>query len=332
MSLEAQILAELAQDGYTSGQAISHKLNISRSAVWKHIVKLREQGYVIEASPRNGYRLTRRPDRLLPAEIQPLLTGHTVGNRVFHYQKITSTADVARELIDREEPEGTVVVAEAQTRGRGRMGRTWRTPPGRAIALSVILYPRIIPTLTPLLSLGTALAVKRAVEVVVKKETGSAAGVALKWPNDIYLNGKKLGGVLLEMAAELDRVKWVIDSIGLNVNNLFRGTTLEGRATSLAVEFDRKFPRRDLVVALLDELDDIYAGAHTEKGLAAISREFEKHDLLQGKRVEVSTPDGVVIGTAAGIDSEGRLRVRVASGKVRAIFSGEATLSQEKSF
>lgn len=323
MSVEARVLAELTEDGFSSGQVISEKLNITRSAVWKHIVKLRERGYVIDASPHHGYRLVVRPDKLLSAEIKPLLNTRVIGNRIVHYDEIGSTADEARRLIDQGAPEGTIVVAEGQTAGRGRMGRAWKTPPGQAIALSVVLYPRLSPTQVPLLSLATGLAVRRAVEVVA----GKNLDLALKWPNDVYLNGKKLGGVLVEMAAELDRVKWAIDSIGLNVNNSFAGTELAETATSLAAELGRDFSRRELLAALLDELDALYVRARTQPGLTAIRKAFTKHDLLQGRKVEVLTPGGKINGIALGIDAEGRLLVRGHGGKMHALFSGEATLS-----
>ena len=333
MNVEAKVLAELSEDGYSSGQVISGKLSITRSAVWKHIVKLRERGYIIEASPHNGYRLAARPDKLLPAEIEPLLKTRVIGSHIVHLDKTGSTADEARRLIGKGATEGTVIIAESQSSGRGRMGREWKTPPGQAIALSVALYPSLAPTQVPLLSLATGLAVRRAVEAVVGEaaagETiaGGEQAPALKWPNDIYLNGKKLGGVLVEMAAELDRVKWAVDSIGLNVNNSFRGTKLARKATSLATELGRKFSRRDLVVALLQELDGVYALVRTTAGIDVIGREFEKYDLLQGHRVEVATPGGTVKGIAMGIDAEGRLLVRGAGGKTSALFSGEATLS-----
>jgi len=331
LNVEAKVLAELSEDGYSSGQVISGKLSITRSAVWKHIVKLRERGYIIEASPHNGYRLAARPDKLLPAEIEPLLKTRVIGSHIVHLDKTGSTADEARCLIGKGAMEGTVVIAESQSSGRGRMGREWKTPPGQAIALSVVLYPSLAPTQVPLLSLATGLAVRRAVEAVVGEAAAGEQAPALKWPNDIYLNGKKLGGVLVEMAAELDRVKWAVDSIGLNVNNSFRGTKLARKATSLATELGRKFSRRDLVVALLQELDGVYALVRTTAGIDVIRREFEKYDLLQGHRVEVATPGGTVKGIAMGIDAEGRLLVRGAGGKTSALFSGEATLSDSGS-
>lgn len=323
MNIETRVLAELSEDRYSSGQAISSKLNMTRSAVWKHIVKLRERGYIIEAMPRHGYRLAGRPDKLLPAEIEPLLKADVIGGRVVHLEETGSTADEARRLIGEGASEGTVVIAEYQSTARGRLGREWKTPPGQAIALSVILFPSISPMQVPLLSLATGMAVRDAVETVI----GGELSPAVKWPNDVYLNGKKLAGILVEMAAELDRVKWVIDSIGINVNNSFRNTGLVDSATSLAAELGREFSRRELAAAVLNELDDVYRRSLTSAGLEAIRRDFENMDMLQGCSVEVTTPEGRVSGIAVGIDAEGRLLVRDPGGGTSALFSGEATLT-----
>lgn len=330
MSVEDKVLAELSEETYSSGQVISEKLLITRSAVWKHIVRLRERGYVIEALPRHGYRLAARPDKLLPAEIRPLLKTRVIGSTIVHLEETGSTADDVRRLIDDGTGEGTVVLAESQTAGRGRLGREWRTPPGQAIALSVVLYPDLPPIQVPLLSLATGLAARNAVAAAMEvacTPASAAPGTALKWPNDIYLNGRKVGGVLVEMAAELDHVRWVIASIGLNVNNSFEGTDLSSKATSLATELGGKVSRRDLVVALLGELDTVYDRARKPSGLAEIRNEFEQLDLLQGHRVEVATPGGTVSGVATGIDVEGRLLVRRPDGEVVALFSGEASLA-----
>jgi len=176
----------------------------------------------------------------------------------------------------------------------------------------------------PLLSLATGIAVRNA----VANMTDGDASPVVKWPNDVYLNGKKLAGVLVEMAAELDQVKWVIDSIGINVNNSFLKTGMADSATSLKTELGREFSRRDLVAAVLNELDGIYSRSRRPAGLEAIRLEFEKQDMLQGKRVEVVTPDGTVSGIATGIDTDGRLLVREPAGKTVALFSGEASLSK----
>lgn len=322
MSIESRILAELSEFDYASGEKISEKLNITRSAVWKHIRKLREYGYDIKASPRNGYILSSRPDKLLASELENRLATTVVGSNIKHFEEIGSTADEARRLAARGVPDGTVLTAECQTAGRGRMARAWVTPPGEAIAISVILYPDFTPPQVPLLGLATSLAVKQAIAAVTGQEA------ALKWPNDIYLEQKKVAGVLVEMSAEIDRVNWVVVSTGINVNNAFRGTPLEAVATSLREQTGGKVSRLDIAVEFLAGLDACYARGLSGKAAEAIRSGFESADILQGKPVTVRTPAGEVKGTATGIDSDGRLLLRDGDGAVSALFSGEATLAR----
>lgn len=321
MNVEARILAELSEFEYASGEKISNKLNITRSAVWKHIKKLRERGYDIKATPRNGYILVARPDKLISAELQTRLHTDIIGSHIIHYDEIGSTADAARVYAARGVPDGTVLIAESQSAGKGRMGREWVTPRGEAIALSVIVYPEFPPPVVPMAGLATSLAARNAIE----RTTGLKP--VLKWPNDIYLEGAKAGGVLLEMAAELDRVRWVVISVGINVNNSFKGTGLEGIATSLREVAGRKLSRLDITVALLEELDRAYTTGMKGRAMAKVRQAFEEADMLQGRHVEVRTPSGIVKGTAAGIDADGRLQVRGDDGELHSLFSGEATLS-----
>lgn len=320
MTVEARILAELSEYEYASGEDISRKLNISRAAVWKHICKLRENGYDIKATPRNGYILSSRPDKLLASELQNCLETSIVGGRINYFDEIGSTADKARELAAKGVPDGTVLAADSQTAGRGRMERGWITPSGEAIALSVVFYPGFTPPQVPLLGLAAALAVREAVISVTGLQP------AVKWPNDIYLGGKKVAGVLVEMSAEIDRVKWVVVSIGVNVNNRFDKTPLAEKATSLREHAGEKVSRLEIAAALLGRLDWYYARGLEGEAADYIRSSFQEADMLQGKQVEVSTPAGVVSGLADGIDAEGRLLLRDAGGSLSAVFSGEATL------
>lgn len=319
MNVEAQVLAALDRGGHVSGEAISERLGISRAAVWKHVGNLRRQGYGIEAAPRRGYRLTARSDRLLATELEPLLKTRVVGSRIIHYDETTSTADVARQLAGEGADEGTTVIAEKQTAGRGRLGRSWQTTAGQGLALSVILYPRMTPAQAPLLSLAAGLAAAEA----VADATGATPG--LKWPNDIYLDGRKLGGVLVEMAAELDGVRWVIISLGMNVNEDFRGAALEDSAVSLAAHLGSPVKRRLLAAAFLNRLDDVCARLLAGDA-GAIRDGFSRLDILQGHDVTVAAADEVIRGRAGGIDESGRLLVVEAGGRSRALSSGEATL------
>lgn len=321
MAIEADILAELSEFDYVSGEMISKKFNISRSAVWKHIRKLREYGYDIKATPRKGYILSSRPDKLIAAELQNRLNTDVVGSVIKHYNETDSTADRARALAAHGVENGTVVTAESQSAGRGRMERSWVTPPGEAIALSVIFYPDFTPPQVPLLGLAASLAIKEAIESV----TGLRPSV--KWPNDIYVGSKKVAGVLIEMAAELDRVKWVTVSTGINVNNNFNGSPLEGSATSLRRESGRRVSRIEVAIAFLSNLDIYYAMGLSGGAAESIRSDFVTADMLQGNRVDVQTPTGSVSGTATGLDVDGRLLVTKDDGEVHSLFSGEATLA-----
>jgi BirA family biotin operon repressor/biotin-[acetyl-CoA-carboxylase] ligase len=314
-------LAELSEDEYVSGEAISNKLDITRPAVWKHIRKLREYGYDIRAEPRNGYIIAGRPDKLIAAELHNRLETSVIGSQVEYYEVIGSTADEARAMAAQGAPEGTVLTAESQTSGRGRMERGWVTPHGQAIALSVILYPDFPPMSVPLLGLATSLAAKRAIETVTGLEP------ELKWPNDIFLAGKKAGGVLLEMSAELDQVRWVTISVGINVNNRFTGSDLADVATSLRMEAGRMISRLELAIELLTGLDRIYQSGLTGTPGQRIVDDFAAADMLQGRNVTVRTPSGKLHGTVTGIDSDGRLLLSEKGGKVHSLFSGEATLA-----
>ena len=322
MGIESMILAELSGGDYASGEAISRKLNVSRAAVWKHVDNLRRHGYEIDASPRRGYRLAGRPDKLLAGELKPSLETQIIGKSIIHYEEVTSTADAARELAESGAPEGAVVVAESQTAGRGRLGRKWLTTPGTSIALSVVLYPPLPPAQAPLLSLAAGLAVATAVMATTGKEAG------LKWPNDIYLGGRKVGGVLMEMAAELDRVKWVTAGIGLNVSSDSSGTELKDSATSLAAETGSEVSRLNAAAALLSEFDRLY-GLVLAGEMALISEGFRRLDMLNGQDIEVSDGDVVVSGAASGIDDSGRLLVRSPGGEIIAFAGGEATLRRQ---
>ncbi len=320
MSTELKILQELSGDRYASGEEISQKLHMTRSAVWKHIVKLRSLGYRIKAAPRRGYLLEGRPDKLLGEEILPLVKTAVIGRRIVHREEVNSTTLLARDLIREGEPEGTVILAERQTAARGRLGRSWETPAGQAISMSVILYPHFAPAQAPLLSLATGVAVVRAVKSV------APVSPLIKWPNDIYLDGRKLGGILVEMAAELDQIRWVVDSIGINVNNSFARTGLQIKATSLAEKLGRRISRARLAAAVINELDRIYAEASNEE-FAPLAADFHRMDMLRGLQVTVNAPEGEISGVAGGIDGIGRLLVDDEHGRRHVLASGEATLS-----
>src|SRR5512144_425991 len=207
---EELVLGFLAEAGeeFVSGEAISDKLGLSRTAVWKHVEQLRSQGYRIDAMPARGYRLREIPDRLTPLELRPLLATRDLGQVLHCHDEVSSTNDVARELAEADAAHGEVVVAEWQSAGRGRRGRQWASPPGRNLHLSAVLRPELPPQRAPEITLVALCDVVR--------QAGVAAGI--KWPNDLLASGRKLAGILTEMAAEPDRVMWVVLGIGVTLN------------------------------------------------------------------------------------------------------------------
>ncbi len=212
-----------------SGERLAAQLGLSRAAVWKRVHRLQARGYVIEGSPRRGYRLLAVPDRLLAEEVLQGLKTRRFTGPVHHFETLDSTNDLAKQLAAQGAPEGAVVVAEAQTGGRGRLGREWNSPPGVGLYVSLVLRPMLPPMELPQITLTTAVAVVRA----VRRVAGVAPGI--KWPNDLLLDGKKLGGILTEMETESDRIRHVVVGLGLNVNNPEFPPELAATATSLAL-------------------------------------------------------------------------------------------------
>src|SRR5512145_2072069 len=227
---EELVLAFLAEavDEFVSGEAISDKLGLTRAAVWKHVEALRGQGYRIDAVPARGYRLAGVPDRLTPLELRPLLNTHDLGQVVHWYEELGSTNDRAKELADEGAEHGEVVVAEAQTAGRGRRGRSWASPARRNLYFSVVLRPELPPTRAAEITLVASVAICDAL-----RQAGVEAGI--KWPNDLLASGRKIAGILTELAAEPEQVQWVVLGVGVNVNARREDfpEELRGEATSL---------------------------------------------------------------------------------------------------
>jgi BirA family biotin operon repressor/biotin-[acetyl-CoA-carboxylase] ligase len=320
-SNEELVLAFLAEagDAFVSGEAISDKLGLSRAAVWKHVEALRGQGYRIDALPARGYRLVEVPDRLGPLELRPLLNTHDVGRELHWYAELTSTSDRAKELADEGAEHGEVVIAEVQTAGRGRRGRVWTSPPGRNLAFSVVLRPDLPPARAPELTLVASIAVCDSL-----RQAGVDAGI--KWPNDVLAGGKKLAGILTELAAEPDRVHWVVIGVGVNVNARTEDfpEELRGEATSILLERGGPAPRALFAAACLTALEE-WLDRHAEEGFGAIRAAWRERSVTLGREVCVRADGREVVGTAVDLDEDGALLVRDAVG-VQRILAGDVTL------
>ncbi len=308
------------QEGFLSGEDIGRELSITRAAVWKGIKKLREEGYEIEAVTNRGYRLTNPETMYNKRELEQGLKTKTMGQTIYFYEETDTTNNRARELALEGAPEGTLVVAEKQTAGRGRRGKVWESPLGTGIWMSLVLRPQIAPAEASVLTLLCGLATAEAIEA----ETGLSAGI--KWPNDILINGKKAVGILTEMDCEMSEVHFVIPGIGINVNTASFPPEIADIATSLYLECGKTVSRRRLVHKVLERLEEHYETFLRTGSFAAMLEDYRKHCITLGKEVHVLGREPF-FAEALDITPEGELLVRRAdNGKEEVVFSGEVSI------
>lgn len=308
------------QEGFLSGEDIGRELSITRAAVWKGIKKLREEGYEIEAVTNRGYRLTNPETMYNKRELEQGLKTKTMGQTIYFYEETDTTNNRARELALEGASEGTLVVAEKQTAGRGRRGKVWESPLGTGIWMSLVLRPQIAPAEASVLTLLCGLATAEAIEA----ETGLSAGI--KWPNDILINGKKAVGILTEMDCEMSEVHFVIPGIGINVNTASFPPEIAEIATSLYLECGKTVSRRRLVHRVLERLEEHYETFLRTGSFAAMLEDYRKHCITLGKEVHVLGREPF-FAEALDITPEGELLVRRAdNGKEEVVFSGEVSI------
>jgi len=306
---------------YVSGEVLSRDLDISRTAIWKHIQVLRQEGYQIEAQTRRGYCLLAIPDCFYPDEVAVGLATKWLGRNLYYFDEVGSTNQVAKELADTGAPEGTVVIAECQTSGRGRRGRTWLSTPRKGVWFSVILRPRVAPAQAAQLTLLAAVAVAAA----VRELTGLPLGI--KWPNDLLFGGRKVCGILTEIKAEIDAIEYVVLGIGLNVNQEATdfNPDIKPLATSICLELNRKVERLPLFQKILYQLEKWYEHWQ-EKGFKPVRRAWKEANVTLGRKVQVNSWREVFQGLAVDIDAEGALLVRGSGDEIRRFNSGEVSL------
>jgi BirA family transcriptional regulator, biotin operon repressor / biotin---[acetyl-CoA-carboxylase] ligase len=305
------------------GPKIAAEIGVTRHKVWFWIEKLRAQGVDIQGHALTGYQLRTVPDLLSPSLIRSEIGDCEIGKKIFHYFLIDSTNTAAMKLAGQGAPHGTVVVAEEQTGGRGRFGRTWYSEKATGIYSSIILRPALPPSAAPVLTLMAGLAAQQAIAGITEMAPD------IRWPNDLLLNGRKAGGILTEMSAELDRVHFVVLGIGLNVNHSEMPKDLRHVATSLKMEGQRSYSRVHVMAALLRQVQTFYdllmakGGAEIARRWAAVS------SFASGKRVRIALTDGERLATTLGLESNGALRVRFDDGHEEALVSGEVVEIKE---
>jgi BirA family biotin operon repressor/biotin-[acetyl-CoA-carboxylase] ligase len=325
MSVDSQILSALRSAGHdsVSGADLSHELGITRAAIWARIEELRSLGYVIEASPHNGYRLVEVPDVLHADDLLSLLKkNRVIGRELQVFQETTSTNDVIERLAGDGVREGTVVFAEKQTRGRGRLGRKWISPAGKGLWFSVLLRPALLPQAATQLTVAAATSLVRAIE----QTTSLTADI--KWPNDILINGRKTAGVLTELSAELDRIHYIVLGIGVdvNLNEFDLPPDIRKLATSLKLEAHREIRRADLAAAILRELDHDYQRI-CRGDFQSVCHEWQERCITLGKMVKIRIGDRTITGHAEALDDNGALLLRTEHGHLEQIIGGDVTMA-----
>ncbi len=320
--MKREILTLLRGGGYVSGQDICRSLGVSRTAVWKGVNSLKEEGYRIEAVPNRGYRLEFAPDVLTEAEIGSLLTGRWAGRELEAHRHIGCSTNLrAKQLADAGAVHGTLVAADVQEGGKGRRGRVWEaSPEGTAIAMSLILRPSFAPGKAPMLTLLAALAVRDGIRQTCGLEPG------IKWPNDLTLGSRKGCGILTEMALEAEYIQHVVVGIGINVNQTEFPEALRDRAVSLRMEAGRPFHRAELLARILEAWEGYYETFQQTENLAFVQEDYNRSLAGLNGPVQVLAPDGGWEGISLGIDASGSLLVRRPSGQVEAVDAGEVSV------
>ncbi len=315
----AGLLTLLAENAtmVTSGARIAKEVGVSRSMVWQWVERLRELGVKVKSQPGTGYFLEQIPDILTPDMLKQRLKGSLFGKRIFHFFRTDSTNRVALELGHAGEPEGAVVLAEEQTAGRGRGGRAWHSERATGIYVTLLLRPKLAPVQAPLLTMMAGLSAHSAVQALTGLE------VDLKWPNDLLVRGRKLGGILTEMHAEPGQIRFVIVGIGLNVNQEKFPGELANLATSLRAETGKPQSRMELLVRLLHEFESDY-NRFLREGVATVVARFESvSSYARGKRVRVTNGTESYVGTTAGLGPEGLLQVERDGGQLMTVIAGD---------
>lgn len=307
-------------DGYISGQELCNRFGVSRTAVWKAINQLKEAGYEIEAQQNKGYRLMTAPDLMTEAEIKSLMHTEWVAKEVLYFDTIDSTNTKAQELAEKGYPSGTLVVADKQESGKGRRGRSWVSPSGTGIFMTLMIKPDINPNNASMLTLVAALAVAKAITSVTGEEA------LIKWPNDIVVNGKKVCGILTEMNAQFDYINHIVVGIGINVHNESFPEEISQMASSLMIEAGgKRFHRAQIIAETMSYFEQYYDTFLKTQDLSALVREYDELLVNRNKSVRVLDPKEPFDGKAMGITPKGELIVETWESR-KLVSSGEVSV------
>lgn len=322
--MKERILQELKTHAgqYISGEEISDMLQVSRTAVWKYINQLKDMGYVIESQTKKGYRLLESPDSLLPQEIRENIHTEVIGQHLKFLEQVDSTNLYAKKIAEGGFEDGTIIMADEQLKGKGRMGRAWSSPKGKGIWMTIMLKPKISPADAAKITLLTACAVCQGIEEI--------CGIypKIKWPNDIVINGKKLCGILTEMSAEMDEINYLIIGIGINVNLELAEfpQELQAIATSIKIEKGDSVIRKELAAAIINKFESYYKVFIETGSIKGYIMEYKKKSAILNKEVRVTSSFQELQGTVVDISEEGQLILKLGDGSIKEIISGEVSV------
>lgn len=320
-TLKTQILKTLRNSSdYISGQELCESLRVSRTAVWKVIHQLEEEGYSIEAVQNKGYRLINIPDLLTAAELESRRKTSWVGSNIFYKPQVNSTNTLAKSLAEEGAEHGSLVLADHQTAGKGRRGKTWESPSGTGIWMSLILKPEMNPRNASMITLVMAVCVCKAIEEVTNLKP------MIKWPNDIVAGGKKVCGILTEMSAEMTYVNHIVIGVGINVNTKGFPDDISQIATSLLIEEGKSVNRVNLVEKIMESFEVCYDLFMKHEDLTELLEEYETRLINKGRQVRILQPSGELIGQSLGINKLGELLVKKTDGEVISVYAGEVSV------
>lgn len=318
--MKEEILRMLREEGnYISGQQLCDTFGVSRTAIWKAVNQLKEKGYEIEAISRKGYFLKKTPDLVDRVELESIRHTEWAGQEIFYFDRVDSTNTKAKELAENGHPGGTLVVAEEQTAGKGRRGRSWESQAGKGIFMSLVLKPELNPDCASMLTLVAALAVATAIRQVTE------AQAMIKWPNDIVINGKKVCGILTELSAQIDYINHIVIGIGVNVHNNSFPEEIRDRASSLWLECHQRVNRAEVIEAILEHFEKYYDIFLQTRNLEGLQQKYNGMLVNLHREVRVEDPKEPFEGKAMGITKKGELVVDTWESR-RLVSSGEVSV------
>ena len=318
---KAEVLRLLREStDYISGQELCEKFSVSRTAVWKIMKQLKEEGYEIEAVQNRGYRLLTVPDILSKSEIESRLDGGWIGTRVYFAEEVDSTNTWGKRLAEEGAPHGTLIVADEQTQGRGRRGRSWKSPKGTNISMTLILRPDLEPSRASMLTIVMGLSVAQGLKELLELP------IEIKWPNDAVLNCHKLCGILTEMSAQIDYINYVVVGTGINVNLPEIPEDLKEIATSLLIETGHTVNRAEVIGAVMRAFARNYESFIETGDLSGLRDAYNEILANRDRQVRVLDPKDPYEGVALGINPRGELLVRKEDGSVSEVYAGEVSV------